>query len=77
MTVKALYDYRARQEDELSFCKHAIITNVDKPDEGWWRGDYGGNRQHWFPSNYVEEIVVPHMSDGTVSNCILYFFLFH
>ncbi|CAB3226150.1 unnamed protein product [Arctia plantaginis] len=65
VTVKALYDYRARQEDELSFCKHSIITNVDKPDEGWWRGDYGGIRQHWFPSNYVQEIVAPHISDGT------------
>ncbi|XP_049885076.1 1-phosphatidylinositol 4,5-bisphosphate phosphodiesterase gamma-1 isoform X1 [Pectinophora gossypiella] len=56
VTVKALYDYRARQDDELSFCKHAIITNVDKPDEGWWRGDYGGKRHHWFPANYVQEI---------------------
>ncbi|XP_022122315.2 1-phosphatidylinositol 4,5-bisphosphate phosphodiesterase gamma-1 isoform X2 [Pieris rapae] len=59
ITVKALYDYRARQDDELSFCKHAIITNVDKPDEGWWRGDYGGKKHHWFPANYVQEIEVP------------------
>ncbi|KAI5640351.1 phosphatidylinositol-specific phospholipase c, Y domain-containing protein [Phthorimaea operculella] len=56
VTVKALYDYCARQDDELSFCKHAVITNVEKPDEGWWRGDYGGKRQHWFPANYVQEI---------------------
>jgi hypothetical protein len=21
-----------------------------------WRGDYGGKKQQWFPSNYVEEI---------------------
>ncbi|XP_028039565.1 1-phosphatidylinositol 4,5-bisphosphate phosphodiesterase gamma-1 isoform X1 [Bombyx mandarina] len=65
VTVKALYDYRARQDDELSFCKHAIITNVDKPDEGWWRGDYGGKRHHWFPANYVLEIEVPHTPDVT------------
>ncbi|XP_068621272.1 1-phosphatidylinositol 4,5-bisphosphate phosphodiesterase gamma-1 [Battus philenor] len=65
VTVKALYDYRARQDDELSFCKHAIITNVDKPDEGWWRGDYGGKRHHWFPANYVQEIDMPHMPDIT------------
>ncbi|XP_013179186.1 PREDICTED: 1-phosphatidylinositol 4,5-bisphosphate phosphodiesterase gamma-1 isoform X2 [Papilio xuthus] len=68
MTVKALYDYHARQEDELSFCKHAIITNVDKPDEGWWRGDYGGKRQHWFPANYVEEVDVPHLTD--IAGCL-------
>ncbi|XP_054273965.1 1-phosphatidylinositol 4,5-bisphosphate phosphodiesterase gamma-1-like [Macrosteles quadrilineatus] len=56
VTVKAIYDYQARHDDELSFCKHAIITNVNKQDGGWWRGDYGGKRQQWFPSNYVEEI---------------------
>ncbi|XP_065217212.1 1-phosphatidylinositol 4,5-bisphosphate phosphodiesterase gamma-1 [Planococcus citri] len=56
VTVKAIYDYTALHPDELSFCKHAVITNVDKQEGGWWRGDYGGKQQHWFPSNYVEEI---------------------
>ena len=54
--MKAIYDYQARHDDELSFCKHAIITNVSKQEGGWWKGDYGGKRQHFFPSNYVEEI---------------------
>ncbi|KAJ4449811.1 hypothetical protein ANN_01217 [Periplaneta americana] len=56
LTVKAVYDYQARRDDELSFCKHAIISNVSKQDDGWWRGDYGGKKQHWFPSNYVEVV---------------------
>lgn len=56
MTVKALYDYRSDQPDELSFCKHAIIYNVRKTDNGWWRGDYGGRKQHLFPANYTQEI---------------------
>ncbi|XP_028169476.1 1-phosphatidylinositol 4,5-bisphosphate phosphodiesterase gamma-1 [Ostrinia furnacalis] len=68
VTVKALYDYRARQDDELSFAKHAIITNVDKPDEGWWRGDYGGKKHHWFPANYVEEIEVPQATEIATSD---------
>lgn len=56
--VKALYDYTAHLDDELTFCKHAIITNVTKTNsqEGWWKGDYGGKRQHYFPANYVREI---------------------
>lgn len=54
--MKALYDYRAQRFDELSFCKHAIITNVTKHKSGWWRGDYGGKRQHWFPANFVHEM---------------------
>jgi phosphatidylinositol phospholipase C gamma-1 len=56
MTVRALYDYRAMRTDELSFCKHALITNVEKHDGGWWKGDYNGMVQRWFPSNYVEEV---------------------
>lgn len=58
VTVKAQFDYRAQRGDELSFCKHAIITNVIKPNNipGWWRGDYGGMKQLYFPANYVKEI---------------------
>ncbi|XP_067856416.1 1-phosphatidylinositol 4,5-bisphosphate phosphodiesterase gamma-1-like isoform X2 [Heptranchias perlo] len=62
-TVKAMYDYKAQRDDELSFCKHAIIQNVDKQEGGWWKGDYGGKRQLWFPANYVEEIASPSTSE--------------
>ncbi|KAL1425760.1 hypothetical protein MTO96_018920 [Rhipicephalus appendiculatus] len=62
-TVKALYDYRAQREDELSFCKHAIITNVVRLEGGWWRGNYGGKRQHWFPANFVEVLETQDASD--------------
>ncbi|XP_044272158.1 1-phosphatidylinositol 4,5-bisphosphate phosphodiesterase gamma-1 isoform X2 [Tribolium madens] len=67
ITVKALYDYRAQQPDELSFCKHAIITNVTKPENspGWWRGDYGGMKQHFFPANYVMELDRMDSQDGS------------
>ncbi|KAL1117081.1 hypothetical protein AAG570_004409 [Ranatra chinensis] len=71
VTVKALYDYQALREDELSFCKHAIITNVTKLEGGWWRGDYGGKRQDWFPSNYVEEIEPQQERDDTSSDSML------
>jgi phosphatidylinositol phospholipase C gamma-1 len=67
VTVKALYDYRAQQPDELSFCKHAIITNVTMPENsaGWWRGDYGGMKQHFFPANYVTELDRMESQDGS------------
>ncbi|KAL2093073.1 hypothetical protein ACEWY4_010385 [Coilia grayii] len=55
-TVKALYDYRAARHDELSFCKGALIHNVTKDPQGWWKGDYGGKLQLFFPANYVEEV---------------------
>ncbi|XP_028926855.1 1-phosphatidylinositol 4,5-bisphosphate phosphodiesterase gamma-1 isoform X2 [Ornithorhynchus anatinus] len=57
--VKALFDYKAQREDELTFTKSAIIQNVEKQEGGWWRGDYGGKKQLWFPSNYVEEMASP------------------
>lgn len=67
MTVKALYDYRAQREDELSFCKHAIITHVVRQEGGWWRGNYGGKRHHWFPANFVEVLDTQDASEDGVS----------
>ncbi|XP_016099258.1 1-phosphatidylinositol 4,5-bisphosphate phosphodiesterase gamma-2 [Sinocyclocheilus grahami] len=55
-TVMALYDYRAMRPDELTFYKGVLIHNVTKEANGWWKGDYGGKLQHYFPSNYVEEV---------------------
>lgn len=73
MTVKALYDYRSQQDDELSFCKHAIIYNVKKFDNGWWRGDYGGRIQLLFPANYTQEIENPQEMSENVRNYYLMF----
>uniref|UniRef100_A0A3Q3J6X6 1-phosphatidylinositol 4,5-bisphosphate phosphodiesterase gamma n=1 Tax=Monopterus albus TaxID=43700 RepID=A0A3Q3J6X6_MONAL len=55
-TVRALYSYQATMADELSFSKGALIYNVTKENDGWWKGDYGGKIQQFFPSNYVEEV---------------------
>ncbi|TKS73809.1 1-phosphatidylinositol 4,5-bisphosphate phosphodiesterase gamma-2 [Collichthys lucidus] len=55
-TVRAVYGYQAKRPDELSFCKGALIHNVSKENDGWWKGDHGGKVQLFFPSNYVEEV---------------------
>ncbi|XP_077452649.1 1-phosphatidylinositol 4,5-bisphosphate phosphodiesterase gamma-2 isoform X2 [Stigmatopora argus] len=55
-TVKAVYSYQATRPDELSFSKGALIHNVSKDNDGWWKGDHGGNVQLFFPSNYVAEV---------------------
>lgn len=54
--VIAKYRYTAQNADELTFPRHAIIQNVNKAEKEWWKGDYGGSRQRWFPANHVEEI---------------------
>lgn len=76
VTCKALYNYKASRPDELSFPKHAIITNVlPKTNSMWWRGDYGGLIQRYFPTNYVKVIessnddTLSHTSDDNISEC--------
>ena len=56
LCARATFEYKARRDDELSFPAGALITNVtiQKPDGGWWRGDFGGKRCHWFPANFTQ-----------------------
>lgn len=55
-TVRALYSYQATRPDELSFIRGALIHNVCKDNDGWWKGDHGGKIQLFFPANYVEQL---------------------
>lgn len=54
--VRALYDYQAEDESELSFELGDIIKDVEAVDKGWWRGWSQDGRQGLFPANYVETI---------------------
>ncbi|KAG0009443.1 hypothetical protein BGZ81_003393, partial [Podila clonocystis] len=58
--VRALYNFDATAEGELSIQKGDIIGIVEEIDEGWWIGelvDANGVRQEgMFPSNYCEEV---------------------
>ena len=40
-------------DDEISFDPGDVITNIDQIDEGWWMGDFNGQRG-LFPANFVE-----------------------
>eukprot|EP00048_Salpingoeca_helianthica_P023597 m.25436 g.25436 ORF g.25436 m.25436 type:complete len:359 (-) comp8860_c0_seq1:80-1156(-) len=51
--AKALYDYQAAGDDEITFDPDEIIDDVEIVDEGWWMGTCRGHRG-LFPSNYVE-----------------------
>ncbi|XP_066987301.1 src substrate cortactin isoform X4 [Macrobrachium rosenbergii] len=53
ITAFALYDYQAMDTDELSFDPDDIVTNIEKIDEGWWRGWCKG-QYGLFPANYVQ-----------------------
>jgi hypothetical protein len=68
-TAKAIYDYEAAEDNELSFPEEATVTGLvssprsdwrlipnakqEFPDEDWWFGHYGG-KSGLFPANYVQ-----------------------
>ncbi|KAK0135184.1 Drebrin-like protein B [Merluccius polli] len=51
MCVRALYDYQAEDDSEISFEPGDIISDVETVDKAWWRGCKDG-RQGLFPANY-------------------------
>ncbi|NXN16622.1 DBNL protein, partial [Indicator maculatus] len=56
LCARALYDYQAADDTEISFDPEHIITNIEMIDEGWWRGLGPDGHFGMFPANYVELI---------------------
>ncbi|XP_022665288.1 drebrin-like protein B isoform X2 [Varroa destructor] len=54
--ARALFDYEAADDTEISFDPNDIITNIDQIDEGWWQGVAPDGTFGLFPANYVELI---------------------
>ncbi|CAM4713754.1 hypothetical protein PO909_017807 [Leuciscus waleckii] len=54
--ARALYDYQAADDTEISFDPDDIITGIEMIDEGWWRGYSPDGHFGMFPANYVELI---------------------
>ncbi|XP_028852703.1 drebrin-like b isoform X2 [Denticeps clupeoides] len=54
--ARALYDYQAADDTEISFDPDEIITGIEMIDEGWWRGYAPNGHFGMFPANYVELI---------------------
>lgn len=58
--AKALFDYQAADETEISFDPDDLIGHIEKVDQGWWNGKvltgaFAG-QVGLFPSNYVKEL---------------------
>ncbi|XP_041065557.1 drebrin-like b isoform X2 [Carcharodon carcharias] len=54
LCARALYDYQAADETEISFDPDDILTRIEQIDEGWWRGYAVDGSFGMFPANYVE-----------------------
>ncbi|CAK6968548.1 LOW QUALITY PROTEIN: nebulin [Scomber scombrus] len=56
-TVRAIYDYSAADNDEVSFKDSDVIVNVQAIDEGWMYGTVQRTgKTGMLPANYVEAI---------------------
>uniref|UniRef100_A0AC34EZQ8 Uncharacterized protein n=1 Tax=Panagrolaimus sp. ES5 TaxID=591445 RepID=A0AC34EZQ8_9BILA len=53
--VRALYDYDARDLDELTFQEGQLIELISEDPSGWWQGRLG-TKTGLFPANYVEKV---------------------
>jgi hypothetical protein len=54
LCARALYDYEAADDSEITFDPGEIITNIERIDEGWWEGMGPRGVYGLFPANYVE-----------------------
>ncbi|KAL4709268.1 hypothetical protein ACJJTC_013328 [Scirpophaga incertulas] len=54
LTARALYDYQAADESEITFDPGDVITHIEQIDAGWWQGLGPRGVFGLFPANYVE-----------------------
>jgi len=59
--VRALYDYEAQGEEELSMSANDILLVIETHEDGWWMGEVvpkggGAPKRGLFPSNFTEKV---------------------
>lgn len=52
---RALYDYDAQSDLELSFKERDLITILEKDESGWWHGELNGVVGVFPAADWVEE----------------------
>jgi len=52
-TVKVLYEYEKKSNEELNLAPNDVINVFEVTDDGWWVGEVNGV-QGLFPSNFTD-----------------------
>ena len=56
MVCKALYDFKASDEEEMDMQRGDTINVQNKADANWWKGtNQRTNKEGLFPKTYVQE----------------------
>ncbi|XP_078492753.1 crk-like protein [Ciona intestinalis] len=56
--VRALFDFKSDDIDDLPFSKHEILEVIEKPEENWWNARNAQGRIGQIPVPYVEPYVM-------------------
>ena len=57
---------------EISFDPGDVITDIEKIDNGWWRGTAPNGHYGMFPSNYVQENILRETANQLFNATALY-----
>ncbi|GAM23067.1 hypothetical protein SAMD00019534_062420 [Acytostelium subglobosum LB1] len=74
-TVRALYDYTASEDNEISFKANNFIKVLQRDESGWYQGTVvgGDGKVGMFPSNFIEQTATQSKVDVAGSKCkVLY-----
>lgn len=69
--VKALFDYEASDEGQLSIKAGTVLELLDDSNPDWWEGELNG-RTGYFPKDYVE-LVQPNLPQTAHPSNISFF----
>ena len=64
LTMIVLRPYEAQEDDEINLIEGGYIYDVEKLDDGRWRGTTAGGKRGLFPASCVKESTAPNEAES-------------